>query len=81
MWEIHTTHYRLRDEDMDIITMIATYNIAVTDAASEILGNEWDTQENTIVTRDVLNLIDERRWNGMKQKEQNNRKQTRGFRR
>ena len=40
MWEIHTTHYGLRDEDMDIITMIATYNIAVTDAASEILGNE-----------------------------------------
>ena len=40
MWEIHTTHYSLRDEDMDLITMIATYNTAVTDAASEILGNE-----------------------------------------
>ena len=26
----------LRDEDMDINTMISTYNIAVTDAASEI---------------------------------------------
>ena len=28
----------LRDEDMDINTMITTYNIVVTDAASEILG-------------------------------------------
>ena len=27
----------LRDEDMDIDTMITTYNTAVTDAASEIL--------------------------------------------
>ena len=30
----------LRDEDMDINTMITTYNTAVTDAASEILGNK-----------------------------------------
>ena len=30
----------LRDKDMDINTMITTYNTAVTDAASEILGNE-----------------------------------------
>ena len=28
----------LRDEDMDIDTMITTYNTAVTDAASKILG-------------------------------------------
>ena len=28
------------EEDMDIDTMIVTYNIAVTDAASEILGKE-----------------------------------------
>ena len=40
MWEIHTTHNSLRDEAMDVITIIATYNTAVTDAASEILGNE-----------------------------------------
>ena len=33
----------LRDEDMDINIMITTYNTAVTDAASEILGNEcWE---------------------------------------
>ena len=30
----------LRDEDMDINTMITTYNTAVTDATSKILGNE-----------------------------------------
>ena len=29
----------LRDEDMDITTMITTYNTAVTDAVSGILGN------------------------------------------
>ena len=32
MWEIHTTH-----EDMDINTMVTTYNTAMTAAASEIL--------------------------------------------
>ena len=30
----------LSDEDMDIDTMITTYNTAVTDAASKILGKE-----------------------------------------
>ena len=30
----------LSDEDMDMDTMITTYNTAVTDAASEILGKE-----------------------------------------
>ena len=30
----------LRGKDMDINTLITTYNIAVTDAAREILGNE-----------------------------------------
>ena len=30
----------LRDEDMDINTIISTYNTVVTDAASEILGRE-----------------------------------------
>ena len=30
----------LRDEDMDMDTMITTYNTAVTDAASEILWME-----------------------------------------
>ena len=30
----------MSDEDMDMDTMITTYNTAVTDAASEILGEE-----------------------------------------
>ena len=71
----------LRDEDMAINTMITTYNTAVTDAACEILGNKCH-RKMPWITRDVLDLFDERRCNGMKQKEQNNtRKQTRGFRR
>ena len=50
----------LRDEDMDINTMITTYNTAVTDAASEILGNGC-RRKMPWVTRDVLDRCDERR--------------------
>ena len=46
---------RLRDEDMDINTMITTYNTAVTDAASEILGKEH-RRKKPWVTKDVLDL-------------------------
>ena len=45
---------------MDINTMITTYNTAVTDAASEILGNECP-RKKPWVTRDVLDLCDESR--------------------
>ena len=55
---------------MDINTMITTYNTAMTGAASEIFGNEY-RRKMPWVTRDVLDLFDERRLNGMKQKEQN----------
>ena len=48
----------LSDENMD--TMIATYNTAVTDAASEILGKERHRKMQR-VTKDLLNLCDERR--------------------
>ena len=51
---------RLSDEDMDIDTMITTYNTAVTDAADEILGNER-RRKKPWVTKDVLDLCDERR--------------------
>ena len=44
---------------MDINTMITTYNTAVTDAASEILGNECPRKKPG-VTRDVIDLYDER---------------------
>ena len=50
----------LSDEDMDIDTMITTYNTAVTDAASEILWKER-RRKKPWVTKDVLDLCDERR--------------------
>ena len=40
--------------------MITTYNTAVTDAASEILGKER-RRKKPWVTKDVLDLCDERR--------------------
>ena len=57
---------RQSDEDMDIDTMITTYDTTVTDAASEILGKER-RRKKPWVTKDVRNLCDERRdlkkWN------------------
>ena len=50
----------LSDEDMDMDTMITTYNTAVTDAASEILGKER-RRKKPWVTKDVLDLCNERR--------------------
>ena len=50
----------LSDEDMDMDTMITTYNTAVTDATSEILGKER-RRKKPWVTKDVLDLCDERR--------------------
>ena len=41
-------------------TMITTYNTAMTDAASEILGKERQ-RKKPWVTKDVLDLCDERR--------------------
>ena len=45
---------------MDINTMITTYNTAVTDAASEILGKER-CRKKPWVTKYVLDLCDVRR--------------------
>ena len=50
----------LKNEDMDINTMITTYNTTVTDAASEILGKEH-SQEKAVGYHDVLDLWGERR--------------------
>ena len=50
----------LSDEDMDSDTMITTYNTAVTDAASEILGKER-RRKKPWITKDFLDLCDERR--------------------
>ena len=49
-------------------TMITTYNTAVTDAASEILGKER-RRKKPWVTKDVLDLCDERRDLKKKKKE------------
>ena len=50
----------MRDEDIDIDARITTYNTAVTDAASEILGKER-RRKMPWVAKDVLDLCDERR--------------------
>ena len=50
----------LRDEDMDIDTMITTYNTAVTGAASEILGKER-RRKKPWVTKYVFELCDKKR--------------------
>ena len=50
----------LRVEDVDIDTMITTYNTAVTDAASKILGKER-RRKKPWVTKYVLDLCDERK--------------------
>ena len=50
----------LSDEYMDIDTMITTYNTAVTDAASVILGKDR-RREKPWVTKDVFDLCHERR--------------------
>ena len=49
----------LRDEAMDIDTMITTYNTAVIDSVSEILGKER-RRKKPWVTKDVLDLFNER---------------------
>ena len=50
----------LRDENMDIDTMTTTCNTAMTDAASEILGKER-RRKKPWVTKDVLDLCEERK--------------------
>ena len=47
-------------DDMDIDTMITTYNTALTDAVSEMLGKER-RRKKPWITKDVLGLCDERR--------------------
>ena len=52
--------FTLKDKSKNMDTMITTYNTAVTDAASEILGKER-RRKKPWVTKDVLDLRDERR--------------------
>ena len=50
----------LTDDGIDIDSMITTYNIAVINTASEVLGKER-RRKKPWVTRDVLDLCDGRR--------------------
>ena len=50
----------LSDEDMDMDTLITTCNTARTGAAIEILGKDR-RRKKPWVTKDVLDLCDERR--------------------
>ena len=59
---------------MDIDTMITTYNIAVTDAASEILWKERRRKKPWVI-KDVLDLCDERR--DLKKKKKKKKKEQR----
>ena len=74
----------LSDEDMDMDTMITTYNTTITDAAGEIPGKER-RRKKPWVTKDVCYLCDERR--DLKKKQykaegaKNTGKQTGGFKR
>ena len=73
----------LRDDDMDIDTMITTYNTALTDAASEILGKER-RRKKPWISKDVLDLCEERRDLKKRRYETEGAKtyrRTRGFRR
>ena len=63
---------RLRDEDMDINSMITTYNTAVTDAAREILGKE--RRRKSPGSPKMLTTFVMRR-SGMEQKQQKNNRE------
>ena len=65
----------LSDEHMDIDSMMTTYITAVTNAASEILGKER-RRKKPWVTKDVLDLCDERRDLKKKRYESERAKQT-----
>ena len=69
----------LRDKDMNIDTMITTCNKTLTDAASEILWKERHSKKPW-VTKDVLDLCDERRDLKKKRYEGRRSKRKQGFR-
>ena len=48
------------NEESDMNSMVTTFNTAVTETASEILGKHHQTEE-TVVTADILDLCNKRR--------------------
>ena len=51
----------MRNENIDIDSMITTFNTAVTETASEILGKHRQKKKKPLVTAEILDLCDKRR--------------------
>ena len=50
----------MNDENTDMVSVITTFNTAVTETASEILGKHRQ-KKNTWVTAEILDMCDDRR--------------------
>ena len=50
----------MSNEDTDIDSMITTFNTAVSETASEILGKHRQKKKNTWITAEILDLCDKR---------------------
>ena len=51
----------MSNEDTDIDSMITTFNIAVTETASEIIWKHRQKKKKTWITAEILDLCDKRR--------------------
>ena len=51
----------MSNNDTDIDSMITTFNTAVTETASEILGKPREKKKKTWITAEILDLCDSRR--------------------
>ena len=51
----------LSNEDTDIDSMITTFNTAVTETASEILGKHRQKKKKNSITAEIFDLCDKRR--------------------
>ena len=51
----------MNNEDIDMDSMITTFNTAVTETASEILGKHRQKKKTTLVTAEILDLRDKKR--------------------
>ena len=54
-------HTIMSNEDTDIDSMITTFNTAVTETASEILGRHRQKEKKPWITAEILDLCDKRR--------------------
>ena len=51
----------MSNDDTDIDSMVTTFNTAVTETASEILGKHRQKKKKTWITAEILDLCDKRR--------------------